>query len=54
MLKYIQYKEISKIRSGDVRHMKKIQSTCNLCALACNLDFHVEGGEIKKVTPTKD
>ena len=22
--------------------MKKIQSTCNLCALACNLDFYVE------------
>ena len=34
--------------------MKKIQSTCNLCALACNLDFYVEVGEIKKVTPTKD
>ena len=34
--------------------MRKIQSTCNLCALACNIDFHVEGGEIKKVTPTTD
>ena len=34
--------------------MRKIQSTCNLCALACNIDFHVEGGEIKKVTPTED
>ena len=34
--------------------MKKIQSTCNICALACNLDFYVEGGEIKKVLPNKD
>ncbi|MGG7212214.1 molybdopterin oxidoreductase family protein [Clostridium nigeriense] len=34
--------------------MKKIQSTCNLCALACNIDFYVESGEIKKVSPTKD
>ncbi|MCF0148843.1 MAG: molybdopterin oxidoreductase family protein [Clostridium sp.] len=34
--------------------MKKIQSTCNLCALACNVDFYVEGGEIKRVSPTKD
>ena len=29
--------------------MKKIQSTCNLCALACNLDFYVENGKIEKV-----
>lgn len=34
--------------------MKKIQSTCNLCALACNVDFYVESGEIKRVSPTKD
>ena len=34
--------------------MKKIQSTCNLCALACNLDFYVENGKIEKVSPTVD
>ncbi|MCQ2968801.1 MAG: molybdopterin oxidoreductase family protein [Clostridium sp.] len=34
--------------------MKKIQSTCNLCALACNIDFHVEDGKIAKVSPTVD
>ena len=34
--------------------MKKIQSTCNLCALACNVDFHVEDGKIVKVSPTVD
>ena len=34
--------------------MKKIQSTCNLCALACNLDFYVEDGKIEKVSPTVD
>ena len=34
--------------------MKKIQSTCNLCALACNMDFHVEDGKIDRVTPTVD
>ncbi|RDY26392.1 nitrate reductase [Romboutsia weinsteinii] len=33
--------------------MKKTQSTCNLCALACNLDFYVENNEIAKVMPTK-
>ncbi len=33
--------------------MKKIQSTCNFCALDCNLDFHVNGDEIIKVVPTK-
>ena len=32
--------------------MKKIQSTCNLCALACNLDFYVEDGKIEKVAPS--
>lgn len=34
--------------------MKKIQSTCNLCALACNIDFHVEEEKIIKVSPTKN
>lgn len=33
--------------------MKKIQSTCNYCALDCNLDFYVEDGRIVKVVPTK-
>lgn len=35
--------------------MKKIQSTCNYCALDCNLDFHVdeEKNEIIRVVPTK-
>ena len=32
--------------------MKKIQSTCNLCALACNIDFYVDNGKIQKVSPT--
>ncbi|MGL5245499.1 MAG: molybdopterin-dependent oxidoreductase, partial [Sarcina sp.] len=30
------------------------QSTCNYCALACNIDFHVEDGKIKKVIPTEN
>ena len=34
--------------------MKVIRSTCNYCSIACNLDFHVEDGEIKKVVPTVD
>lgn len=34
--------------------MKKIQSTCNLCALACNIDFYVDNGKIAKVSPTVD
>ena len=34
--------------------MRKIQSTCNLCALACNLDFYVENEKIVKVSPTKE
>ena len=34
--------------------MKKSQSTCNLCALACNIDFYVENGKIAKVSPTVD
>ena len=33
--------------------MKKIQSTCNFCAIDCNLDFYVEGGRIVKTVPTK-
>ncbi|TBX17902.1 nitrate reductase [Clostridium perfringens] len=32
--------------------MKRIQSTCNYCALACNLDFYAEDGKIKRVVPT--
>ena len=33
--------------------MKKVQSTCNYCALACNLDFYEENGEIVKIIPSK-
>lgn len=33
--------------------MKKVQSTCNYCALDCNLDFYVEDERIVKVVPTK-
>lgn len=33
--------------------MKKVQSTCNYCALDCNMDFYVEDGRIVKVLPTK-
>lgn len=33
--------------------MEKIQSTCNFCALDCNLDFYVEDDRIIKVVPTK-
>lgn len=33
--------------------MEKIQSTCNYCALDCNLDFYVDEGKIYKVIPTK-
>lgn len=33
--------------------MKKVQSTCNYCALDCNLDFYVEDGQIVKTVPTK-
>ena len=32
--------------------MKKIQSTCNYCAIDCNLDFYVENNRIVKVVPT--
>ena len=33
--------------------MKRIQSTCNYCALDCNLDFYVENERIVKVLPTR-
>ena len=33
--------------------MKRVQSTCNFCALACNIDFYVEDNKIVKVVPTK-
>lgn len=33
--------------------MKIIQSTCNYCSIACNMDFYVEDGKIKKVIPTE-
>ena len=33
--------------------MKRVQSTCNYCALDCNLDFYVEDGTIVKVVPTE-
>ncbi|MCR4891671.1 MAG: molybdopterin-dependent oxidoreductase [Lachnospiraceae bacterium] len=33
--------------------MEKIQSTCNFCAIDCNLDFYVEDGKIVKTVPTK-
>ena len=32
--------------------MKKVQSTCNFCAIDCNLDFYVEDGKIVKTVPT--
>ncbi len=34
--------------------MQIIQSTCNICSLACNLDFHVDNNEIIKVVPSKN
>ena len=34
--------------------MKKIQSSCNYCTLACNFDFYVENDTIQKVVPTPD
>lgn len=33
--------------------MKKVQSTCNYCALDCNLDFYMEDEKIVRVLPTK-
>ena len=32
--------------------MKKVQSTCNYCAIDCNLDFYVENNRVVKVVPT--
>ena len=32
--------------------MKKVQSTCNFCAIDCNLDFYVEDGRIIRTVPT--
>ncbi len=32
--------------------MNRVQSTCNYCALDCNLDFFVEDDKIVKVVPT--
>ena len=34
--------------------MRKVQSTCNFCAIDCNLDFYIEDGRIVKTVPTKD
>ncbi|MFV0503879.1 MAG: molybdopterin oxidoreductase family protein [Lachnospirales bacterium] len=34
--------------------MNKIQSTCNYCALDCNIDFYVEDNTIMKVVPTPE
>ena len=33
--------------------MKKIQSSCNYCAIDCNMDFYIEDGRIVKIVPTK-
>lgn len=33
--------------------MKKVQSTCNYCAIDCNLDFYAEDDRIVRVVPTK-
>lgn len=33
--------------------MRKVQSSCNYCAIDCNMDFYVEDGRIVKVVPTK-
>lgn len=33
--------------------MKIVQSTCNYCSIACNLDFHVKDEKIIRVVPTK-
>ncbi|MGL5933491.1 MAG: molybdopterin oxidoreductase family protein [Cetobacterium sp.] len=33
--------------------MNKIQTTCNYCSLACNMDFYVENESIKKVVPSE-
>lgn len=33
--------------------MRKVQSTCNFCAIDCNLDFYVENNRIIRTVPTK-
>ncbi|MEG0301611.1 molybdopterin-dependent oxidoreductase, partial [Cetobacterium sp.] len=33
--------------------MKVIQSTCNYCSIACNMDFYIENEKIKKIIPTE-
>ena len=33
--------------------MKKVQSTCNYCAIDCNLDFYVEDNRVVRTVPTK-
>ncbi len=33
--------------------MKKVQSTCNYCSLACEFDFYTEDNQITRVLPTK-
>ena len=33
--------------------MKKVQSTCNYCSIACNIDFNVEDNEIVIVVLTQ-
>ncbi len=33
--------------------MRKVQSTCNFCAIDCNLDFYVENGRIVRTVPTE-
>lgn len=34
--------------------MEKIQSTCNYCAISCNLDYYVEDNEIKQILPKEN
>ncbi len=41
------------MKSGIKNRMKKIQSTCNYCALDCNLDFYVENNRVVKTVPTR-
>lgn len=33
--------------------MKKVQSTCNFCAIDCNLDFYVEDNKVVRTVPTR-
>ena len=41
------------MKSGIKNRMKKIQSTCNYCALDCNLYFYVENNRVVKTVPTR-